>query len=141
LIRRRRRCIKRSTLMPKVLNKLRIKPHLSRTSISSKGVRWVKALIICISLLKRSGTVALSSLGTRMRGFVWVKSFFHLLHILLKFLPSLSLFMKSCLNGMVRTTCQPGTQTSFSWERTSHSAGRKTVPDHPDRSDQYTLPV
>jgi hypothetical protein len=75
------------------------------TRIGSKGLRWVKVLILGVSLLKRFRRVALSFLRTRRgRSLVWVEHFLYFLHVLWKLLPGFSFLVKSCFHGMVRAT-------------------------------------
>jgi hypothetical protein len=62
--RRRRRwwCCKRGTSLSKITTKMRVKPHVRCASIGSKRLRWIKAFIACIALLKRCrGLLSLSS--------------------------------------------------------------------------------
>jgi hypothetical protein len=63
LWRRRRRwwCYKRGILLSKITIKLRVKLHVRCASIGSKRLRWIKAFIACIAVLKRSrGLLSLS---------------------------------------------------------------------------------
>jgi hypothetical protein len=93
------------TLLSKAATKLRVKPHLRGAYMGSKWMRWIKVLIVGIYSLKWSRRVALSFLGARRgRSLIWVKCFLHLLHILLQLLVAISLFMKPCLNRLVRAT-------------------------------------
>jgi hypothetical protein len=60
--RRRRWCCKRGTSLSKITTKMRVKPHVRCASIGSKRLRWIKAFIACIALLKRCrGLLSLSS--------------------------------------------------------------------------------
>jgi hypothetical protein len=98
-----RRCIKCGTLL--VAAKPRVKPHVRSASIGSKRLRWIKAFIASISLLKWSRRVALPFFKSRRgRGLVGIECFLDLLHILLKLLAGFPLLMKPSLNGMVRAT-------------------------------------
>jgi hypothetical protein len=47
-------CFKGGTLLPKVTTKLRVKPHVRSIGIGSKGMRWIKVLIVGVSLLEWS---------------------------------------------------------------------------------------
>jgi hypothetical protein len=84
LWRRWMRCCRRVTLLSRITTKLRMKSHVRGASIVSKWLRWIKALIACIVLLKWSRRVALPFFGAqRGRSPIWLKSMLDLLHILL----------------------------------------------------------
>jgi hypothetical protein len=72
------------TLLSKISTKLRVKSHVRDASIGSKRLRWIKALIACIALLKWSRRVAFLFFGAqRGRSPVWVKCLLNFFHILL----------------------------------------------------------
>jgi hypothetical protein len=85
--------------------KMRVKPHVRCASIGSKHLKWIKAFIACIALLKRCRGVTLSFFrAQRRRSLVRIENFLDLLHIFLELLVGFPLLMKPSLNGMVRAT-------------------------------------
>jgi hypothetical protein len=106
LLWRRRRwwCCKRGILLSKVTTKLREKSHVRGASIGSKRLRWIKAFIACIELLKRCRWVTLSFFEAQRRSLVRIESLLDVLHIFLYLLGGFPLLVQPHLNGMVRVT-------------------------------------
>jgi hypothetical protein len=137
--RRRRWCCKRGTLLSKITSKLRVKPHVRCASIGSKQLRWIKAFIACIVLLKRCRGVTLSFFGARRRSLISIESFLDFLHIFLELLAGFPLLMKPSFNGMVRVTHAKQEPEHFfsKGRRFSLAAGPKTVLVQSYLSDQF----
>jgi hypothetical protein len=71
----------------------------------SKHLKWIKAFIACIALLKKCRGATLSFFrAQRRRSLVRIESFLDLLHIFLELLVGFPLLMKPSLNSMVRAT-------------------------------------